>query len=153
MRPVAMPAAAQQQSVATRVSDRETLQTQKARLKAERPRLMDEGPSGGGRPRDKPAVLSLVNPSARQTENHGEVKEVEKASSKSFKAFQGVGNVMLSADQIKTASSSQMHRLALARLARLQHNTAATQEPTAQVQVKEPTAAEDEAFQGEVWRE
>ena len=145
----AAPKVAQSQSVTTRVSDREALQTHKARLKAERPRLMNDGPSGGGQQSEKPAMLSLVNPSSRQTENHGEVKEVEKASSKSFKAFQGVGNVMLSADQIKTASSSQMHRLALARLARLQQNTASRQESEAETKVVEPTAAEDAAFQGE----
>lgn len=147
MRPVSAHKVGQPQS---RISDRETLKSHKARLKAERPRLMDEGPSGGGEPREKPTMLSLVNPSARNAENHGEVKEVEKASSKSFKAFQGTGNVMLTADQIKTASSSQMHRLALARLARLQQNTAATREED--VDVQEPTEAEDAEFQGEMLR-
>jgi hypothetical protein len=45
---------------------------------------------------------------------HGEAKEVEDA--KKFKAFKGSGNLLLSPDQLKKASSSQVPPLASGRI-------------------------------------
>jgi len=127
---------------------RESLGSQRARLKAPRPKLLSQvqtRPSPGGTAaQEKPVMLSLVNP-LKDAEDHGEAKEVEDA--KKFKAFQGTGNVLLSADQIKTASSSQMHRLAVARLARL--NLQSHQQPSDEAQEvvsQETTEAEAKAF-------
>ena len=133
--------------------ERESLGTHRARLQAARPKLLsqtEQRPAGKGAQGDKPAVLSLVNPSfSKDAENHGDVKEVEDA--KKFKAFRGSGNVLLSADQIKTASSSQMHRLAVARLARLnrqsQQSPADTDNTEAASEVDQATTeAEAKAF-------
>ena len=94
------------------LTESETLGTQRARLRA-------------GTPPPTTASMSLVNPLANKEggglepwHNYGEAQEVGDA--KKFKAFKGSGRTMLTTDQIKTASSGQMHRLALARLARLQ---------------------------------
>ena len=94
------------------LTEGETLSTQRARLRA-------------GTPPPTTASMSLVNPLANKEggglepwHNYGEAQEVGDA--KKFKAFKGSGRTMLTTDQIKTASSGQMHRLALARLARLQ---------------------------------
>jgi len=68
---------------------------------------------------EKPRRLQLIRPDMESNENcEGKVREIE--DTKKFKAFQGTGHVMLSPEEVKSASSTEMHKLAIARLARMQ---------------------------------
>lgn len=127
----------------------ELLDAHKAALRrvASKPQLVTQMSGGpNGRTDYRPKTLSLVKPQLVGGARKKEGIEKEMEETKKFKAFQGSGHVMLSPEQVKNSSPSEMHKLAVARLARMQRsmNAVSKSDDTQTQGEKEQTVSEEE---------